>query len=250
MYRGDGVKQKSAYQLISDKILEDIQNGVYTPGERLPAELEMAKRFNVSRETFRSAIRLLEKRGVVVVKHGVGTFITKMLPTIPSSLETLTKISDLIQVAGLQEEERKDFSKTVDCQSDWAKKLAIPVGSPVTFHQRIRIANNEPIVLSQNIMAKSLIGDAFEKKELYGSLTDFLEKECNIRILTSDTELIVPLHTDKLCQKLLVYPETTVLLMEQIHYNELNEPVMYSRDYFRNDIFQFNLRRVKRGLNF
>ena len=248
MYRGDGVKQKSAYQLISDKILEDIQKGIYRPGERLPAELEMAKRFDVSRETFRAAIRLLEKRGVVVVKHGVGTFITKMLPTIPSSLEILTKISDLIKMAGLIEDERKDFSKTIDCPPDWAQKLAIPTGTPISFHQRIRIANNEPVVLSQNIMAKSLIGEAFEKKELYGSLTEFLEKECNITILTSDSELIVPLHTDKLCQKLLVYPETTVLLMEQIHYNELNEPVMYSRDYFRNDIFQFKLRRTKRGI--
>ncbi|WP_413375390.1 GntR family transcriptional regulator [Alkalihalobacillus sp. 1P02AB] len=242
------MKTKSTYQLISDKIMEDIQNGIYRPGERLPSEIKMAEHFNVSRETFRSAIRLLEQRGVVVVKRGVGTFITKMLPTIPSSLETLTKISDLIKQAGLEEGERKDFSKTVECTADWAEKLSIQVGTPVSFHQRIRMANNEPVVLSQNVMARSLIGDAFEKKELYGSLTEFLEKECNIKLLTSDSELIVPLHTDKLCQQLLVYPETTVLLMEQIHYNELNEPVMYSSDYFRNDIFQFKLRRTKKGV--
>lgn len=237
---------KSAYQSISEKLFEEIRQGIYRPGERLPAEHEMAKRFNVSRETFRSAIRVLENRGVVVVKHGVGTFITKMLPTIPSSLENLTKISDLIKAAGLKEGERKDFSKVVDCEAEWAKKLSIPIGTPVTFHQRIRTANNEMVVLSQNIMDNSLIGGVLEKKKLYGSLTEFLEKECNIKILTSDSELIVPLHTDKLCQKLLIYPETTVLLMEQVHYNELNEPVMYSRDYFRNDIFQFKLRRTRK----
>lgn len=242
------MKQKSAYVTISEKIMDDIRNGVYSPGERLPAEMEMAKNFNVSRETFRSAIRVLEKQGVVVVKHGVGTFITKILPTIPSSLEMLTKISELIHDAGLHEGERKEFSKIVDCSPEWAKKLAIPIGTPVAFHQRIRTANREPVVLSQNIMAKSLIGNALEKKELYGSLTEFLEKECNIKILTSDSELIVPLHTDKLCQKLLIYPETTVLLMQQVHYNEFNEPVMYSRDYFRNDIFQFKLRRTKKDM--
>lgn len=246
MYRGVSLKTKSTYQIISDKIMESIEKGIYRPGEKLPSEIKMAEHFNVSRETFRSAIRLLEQHGVVIVKHGVGTFITKMLPMIPSSLESLTKISDLIKHAGLIEGERKDFSKTVECTADWAEKLAIPVGTPVSFHQRIRTANNEPVVLSQNIMSKSLIGDALEKKELYGSLTEFLEQECNIKLLTSDSELIVPLHTDTLCQQLLVYPETTVLLMEQIHYNELNEPVMYSRDYFRNDIFQFKLRRTKK----
>ena len=240
MYRGVIMKKiKSSYQLISDKITEDIQKGIYRPGERLPSENKMAEHFDVSRETFRSAIRQLEERGLVIVKHGVGTFVTKILPTIPSSLEILTKISDLIKQSGLKEGERKDFSTTVECTADWAEKLDISVGSPVSFHQRMRTANNEPVVLSQNIMARSLIGDAFEKKELYGSLTEFLEKECNIKLLTSDSEITVPLHTDKLCQQLLVYPETTVLLMEQIHYNELNEPVMYSRDYFRNDIFQF-----------
>lgn len=240
---------KTAYQLISEQLLKQIQEGIYSPGEKLPAEHEMAKRFNVSRETFRSAIRVLENKGMVVVKHGVGTFVTKMLPVIPSSLEALTKISDLIKAAGLVEGERKDFSKVVDCQADWAEKLSIPIGAPVSFHQRIRTANNEPVVLSQNIMDNAIIGDALEKKELYGSLTEFLEKECNIKTLTCDSELIVPLHTDKLCQKLLLYPETTVLLMEQVHYNELNEPVMYSRDYFRNDIFQFKLRRTRREFN-
>ncbi|GAB2545692.1 GntR family transcriptional regulator [Gracilibacillus alcaliphilus] len=240
--------RKPTYVLISEKLTEDIQQGVYKSGEKLPTEYVMAKHFNVSRETFRSAIKLLENRGVLVVKHGVGTFVTKMLPTIPSSLETLSKISDLIKSAGLKEGERKDFSKVVDCEPEWAEKLEIPIGKPVTVHQRIRMANNEPVVLSQNIMDNSLIGDAFEKKELYGSLTEFLEKECNIKTLTSDSELIVPLHTDKLCQKLLLYPETTVLLMEQLHYNELNEPVMYSRDYFRNDVFQFKLRRKRKGV--
>lgn len=239
------MKKESAYQMISNQIIEEIKKGNYQPGEKLPAEFEMAKQFNVSRETFRSAVRQLEKRGVVVVKHGVGTFITKILPTIPSSLEILTKISDLIQLAGLTEGERKDFSKTVHCKPEWANKLSIPVGTPVSFHQRIRTANHEPVVLSQNIMAESLIGEAFDKKELYGSLTDFLEQECNIKIVTSDSELIVPHFSDKLCQELLIYPETTVLLMEQTHYNELNEPVMYSRDYFRNDIFQFKLRRTR-----
>ena len=155
---------KAAYQLISEKLLEDIQQGIYSPGERLPSEHEMAKCFNVSRETFRSAIKVLENRGVVVVKHGVGTFITKMLPTIPSSLESLTKISDLIKAAGLEEGERKDFSKVVECEAEWAEKLSIPIGTPVTFYQRFRTANNEPVVLSQNIMENSLIGEAFEKK--------------------------------------------------------------------------------------
>src|SRR5699024_8172882 len=117
--------------------------------------------------------------------------------------------------------------------------------SLVVFHQRIRTANDEPVVFSQNIMPKSLVGDAFERKELKGSLTEFLEKECQMKTIRSDSELVVPLHTDKISQKLLIHPSTTVLLMKQLHYDEFNRPVMYSYDYFRNDVFTFQMRRTR-----
>lgn len=240
-------EKKASYLRIKNKIEKMINTGLFEVGQQLPPEIEMAKRFNVSRETFRSSIRLLEKEGRIIVKHGIGTFIKNPLPTIPCSLETLTKIGDLIENANLQEGDRKEFSKNVKCTPEWAEKLQIKQDSLVVFHQRIRTANNEPVVHSQNIMPKELVGDVFEKKDLTGSLTEFLENECNINTLVSDTELVVPLHTDKLSQKLLIHPDTTVLLMKQIHYDEFNNPVMYSCDYFRNDIFKFHMRRIRKA---
>lgn len=239
------LKKKATYLMIKDELEEMIEQKVFKAGDKLPSETEMAKRFHVSRETFRSAIRLLEEEGKVIVKHGVGTFIRNPLPTIPCSLETLTKISDLIENANLKEGDKKEFSKVTTCEAEWAQKLQIDPGSSVVYHERIRTANDEPVVLSINIMPVSLVGDVFEKKPLTGSLTEYLEAECGIKTPVSDTELVVPLHTDKYSQKLLIHPDTTVLLMKQIHYDEFNFPVMYSCDYFRNDIFTFRIRRVR-----
>ena len=233
------------YIAIKNEMEQMIHTGQFKVGQKLPSETDMAKRFNVSRETFRSSIRLLEQAGKVIIKHGVGTFITNPLPMIPCSLETLTKITDLIENANLTEDEQQDFTNITTCTPEWADKLQIEQNSLVVFHQRIRMANHEPVVLSQNIMPKDLVKDAFEKKPLTGSLTEFLENECQIKTMLSDTELTVPLHTDPLSQKLLIHPNTTVLLMKQIHYDEFNSPVMYSCDYFRNDIFSFHVRRTR-----
>lgn len=45
------------------------------PGDRLPAERELARQFNVSRPSIREAVKALEGRGLVRVRHGQGVFI-------------------------------------------------------------------------------------------------------------------------------------------------------------------------------
>ncbi|MFC7558592.1 hypothetical protein ACFQ5D_16465 [Paenibacillus farraposensis] len=40
-------------------------------------------------------------------------------------------------------------------------------------------------------------------------------------------------------------PQATVLLLKQLHYDELNRQVLYSLDYVRNDIFRFWVRRTR-----
>jgi len=52
-----------------------IQQGVLEHGARLPAERVLAEQLKVSRSSVREAIRTLELQGLVVTKHGSGTFI-------------------------------------------------------------------------------------------------------------------------------------------------------------------------------
>jgi len=53
--------------LISQKILK--------PGDKLPSELEMTRRFNISRISLRESMKLLEAKGYIVSKGRKGKFI-------------------------------------------------------------------------------------------------------------------------------------------------------------------------------
>jgi DNA-binding FadR family transcriptional regulator len=53
-------------------LLADIVAGVVAPGDMLPREADLAQEFGVSRGVAREAIRGLEERGLITVKHGHG----------------------------------------------------------------------------------------------------------------------------------------------------------------------------------
>ncbi|MBK0399300.1 FCD domain-containing protein [Limibaculum sp. M0105] len=61
------------------QIEELILQGVLRPGDRLPAERELAEQLDVSRPTLREALAELDERGLVVARPGGGTFIADVL---------------------------------------------------------------------------------------------------------------------------------------------------------------------------
>jgi GntR family transcriptional repressor for pyruvate dehydrogenase complex len=60
---------------LADRIVQLIRSGVYQPGDRLPAIMEMARSFGVGHPTLREALKKLEIVGVVEIKHGSGVYV-------------------------------------------------------------------------------------------------------------------------------------------------------------------------------
>ena len=59
--------------LLTDALSNDIRDGKYKIGDRLPSEPELCVRFGVSRHTVRAALRGLHETGLVTSRQGVGT---------------------------------------------------------------------------------------------------------------------------------------------------------------------------------
>ncbi|MFC0272268.1 GntR family transcriptional regulator [Metabacillus herbersteinensis] len=236
---------KPLYIRVKEMIAENIQGGKLKSGDRLPSEVVLATEFEVSRETVRSAIRLLEEEGKVYVRHGVGTFVVNPLPYTPSSLEKLMSVTSMIKYAGLEDGEKREKIKITQPLPEWSTLLQLQGDEEVIIHERIRTANDEPVVFSKNILPQNLVNESMINKGSIGSLFNYLKEDCKIDIAKATTEIVVPLHTDRNCQKLLIHPETTVLLLKQLHYDYQNRPVLYSLDYFRNDIFKFTVNRTR-----
>lgn len=64
------------YVQIRDQLAAAIESGVLAPGAAVASEPDLAAAFGVGRPTVRQAIALLRLQGLVVTRHGRGTFVT------------------------------------------------------------------------------------------------------------------------------------------------------------------------------
>ncbi|MEU4805868.1 FCD domain-containing protein [Actinosynnema sp. NPDC023587] len=76
------VRAGNAFEETVERLVQAVRLGVVPPGERLPAERELATRLGVSRVTLREAIRSLRDAGYVESRRGRygGTFVNASLP--------------------------------------------------------------------------------------------------------------------------------------------------------------------------
>jgi len=60
--------------------MDEIKRGALAPGARVPSEMELAKRFDVSRITSKRALEVLQQAGVVERIRGKGSFVAREVP--------------------------------------------------------------------------------------------------------------------------------------------------------------------------
>jgi DNA-binding FadR family transcriptional regulator len=76
------VRTVNAFEETVERLLQAVRLGIVAPGERLPAERDLAARFEVSRVTLRESIRALQQAGYVESRRGRygGTFVRDAPP--------------------------------------------------------------------------------------------------------------------------------------------------------------------------
>lgn len=85
---------------VSDAVVAQIERlitaGVLRSGQKLPPERELSELLDVSRPKVRDALKVLEDRGLVSVRHGEGTFIAPLTGTALSGpmIELFARQSD------------------------------------------------------------------------------------------------------------------------------------------------------------
>jgi len=85
------------YQELTGQLLEEIASGTYPVGTSLPGELDLAKRYGVSRGTIRSALDQIQTLGLISRRKRVGTRVESLTPRPPEYMPSISTIDELMQ---------------------------------------------------------------------------------------------------------------------------------------------------------
>lgn len=99
MWHSDRVT-KPAYQQIADQLRQEIADGRWKSGERLPGELELGELFGVSRNTVRQALNVLTQVNLLRRQRGSGTYVSEQGMT--HTLGDLRSFTDVMRDLGLR----------------------------------------------------------------------------------------------------------------------------------------------------
>lgn len=227
---------------VRDQLLALIKEQ-YGVGSQLPSEAELAEKLQVSRVTLREALQALEEDGIVARRHGVGTFVKGGEPILVSRLDVNLGITDIICSNSMVPGASEHSLSVVFADPSTAAKLEISVGTPVIKLERVRTANERPVIFSTDVVPLRLVPDPAKLQTLGTSLYKFLEQECSVYVAYGLARVAPTRAGRAIAERLGVDPHALLLLIEQVDYSSDGKAVVYSREYHLRDAFQFAVLR-------
>lgn len=197
---------------VVEKLESEILSGKLACGEKLPAEAELAKSMDVGRRAVREALHILQNRGLIEVRQGIGAFIRRndldtYLCSLNSNvasylfsnkgrLENVIELREVLEIYGLSRiietgnaETVKRLRANIDRQkaARKAKDSKLYSDAHSEYHRLIIESLNNPIILMVHEQLLALIIDRISyyakvpaqmtrSIEEHEEIVDFLEK--------------------------------------------------------------------------
>lgn len=234
-------KTQSLHAYIKEELLDRIKAGKYSPGEKIPTELELCKDFDVSRTTVRAALNQLTMEGYLNRIQGKGTFVAEQKVRQALS-NTIKRYSDQIAVQGKKGVVSVVKMSVVPANEILQQTLDVALKAPIQRIERIRKANGEPTQFEIAYIPWD-IAPGIEEKHAATSLYATLADTFDVRV-SKTTETIEIAFADERTSKHLNCEEgMPCFYMETIAEDAKGNKVEFSRSYYRGDKTNFTIER-------
>ena len=240
---GMGIKMiQCRYEQIAEILENRIIEGNWKVGEKLPGEVALAKEFQVGRSTIRETLNILQEKGMLDKRHGSGTYVKSNEPKMLNPLLQLNSIGQMIEKAGYKSKSIVHGISEIVPDMKMQEKLQLVEQDRVIVLNRERTADDIPVAFSYNFFPKCFVGD-YLSKQFEGSIFQFLEKKCQIHLSHADTVIKGISRKSKWDREALNYLGESIVLLEQLHYDQNYHPVMFAFDYLRTDMVSLKIKR-------
>lgn len=162
---------KLLYQRLRSQLRRDIVAGVYPVHSRIPSEMELCRRYQVSRVTVRKALGALVNDGLLERYQGKGTFVS--VPRLSKSLRDVNSFSSACRAMGCEPQTRLIAAHLIPGDELLCAALSCPPEENLVEMIRLRLADDKPVMLEINHFPAAYAWLVQER--LDGSLYDLLK---------------------------------------------------------------------------
>jgi GntR family transcriptional regulator len=231
---------------VQDELRQRIDQGRLPAGSRLPSEPDLAVELQVSRATLREALRALEEEGLLRRRQGSGTYVADR-PRMANSLDVNFGVTEAIRAAGMRAGIANGRHWVEPASAAEAARLELEPGQDVLVVERVRTAEDKPVVLSRDVVPSRLVGDHAQVVEqmLHASIYEVLERDLGV-VIHHGVARFRPVRADHAVAGRLGVPRGELLLyLWQVDYAEDGAAVLSSHEFHLADAFDFTV--VRRG---
>ncbi|MCB6179773.1 phosphonate metabolism transcriptional regulator PhnF [Rhodobacter sp. Har01] len=218
---------------IAGALREEIAQGLYRPGDKLPTEAGLSARFGVNRHTVRHALAALAKAGSVHPRRGSGVYVTAR-PT-EYALGRRVRFHQNVAASGRAPSRRITRLETRPCGGEEAEALQLAAGAMVHVVEGISLADGQPLATFRSVFPAARFPGLLAAMEGQSSVTAALAA-CGLTDYTrADTRLTARLADPVLALALQVQPAAPVLRSVAVNVDGAGVPVEYGTTWFAGD---------------
>lgn len=237
-------------QNLSDNIKHDLKKYILSmnlkESAKLPPEVEIGRLFGVSRVTVRRALDELEQENLIFRIHGRGTFVNPEAAAIKISLNPAQEFGHLIALGGYEPEIQLAGQTTVKHEKKHSRNLMVDETASLFRIEKVYYADGHPAIVCIDYIPKELFQREPADEEWSGLSSFELLRRYAGRLLCRDRVEIQTMTREEMAQ---VTPRAalmecrSVLELDNIGYDQDNQPVISATSFFDTRYVRYNLLR-------
>ncbi len=226
------------YTQIVEELRQNIHQGVYQVGDKLPTEAQLSEHFAVNRHTLRRAIAILKTEGLLRVDQGRGTFVVGK--PIQYVIGKRVRYNKTLIAQGQNPNFQLLQVVEIPANVAIAKKLEIEVGAAVALIERLTFADNQPLSVSSSYFPldrfpKIIKEEGIKFLQEKGSISQLLRELYNCDHIRHRTHVYARIVEDQDASLLEVPLNHPILFAESINVDRDGKIIEYGMTRFRGD---------------
>src|SRR5262245_52830896 len=235
LLREPGQSGMPLYLRLKKTIEDAVRRGIIGPGDALPSERDIAARADISRVTVRKAVQDLVKGGVLVQRHGSGTFVAPRMERVEQSLSRLTSFTEDMARRGMTVRSEWLDRGVYPPSPDEMMVLGLSSNELVARLARLRIANDTPLAIERASLSATVLPDP---DTVTSSLYLALQRTGNRPVRA--VQRISAANLGEADARLLEVPASSAgLHIERISYLATGRVIEFTRSIYRGDAYDF-----------